>query len=203
MSTQPGGTIDDVGMRWKLAHIHVPWQSMDGVLDDATSGIPASLGVGTPTTAEIVAAAETAGIKLDALDEVYFSLPIQAFNDFDLDEDLRGQIIGSFTDAGAVANVDFTLIAKGVVDAVPISDAKVSPDATVTFPALSGAAGGQIFKTAIIPFDARGTFKADDRILFAVTLAAKGTATADKVFLTDVMLYGSRQACNENGREVS
>jgi len=49
---------------------------MFGVLDDATSGVPASLGAGNPDFVEISAALEVMGLRVDDEDEIYHLCPI-------------------------------------------------------------------------------------------------------------------------------
>lgn len=200
-----GGANDDGAMKWKKIRKSFKLMFGGGMVPiGATESPMTSLGAGAPAapTAGCVAAAELTGVAMTTADEVYVDIPIEDLDGFDLEGDLQAYLRGEFTDAGAVANVDFTLHVKGFANGVPSGDAKVSADATVTFPALSGPASGSQFKTPEIGLNAPGVFANDARIVCAVTLADIGTATADLTFVKELVLVGTRRLCNEAGREM-
>jgi len=125
--------LNDDNLGWNRKRKFIPMRTALGVLDDATSGVPASLGAGTPLFAEALAAAELAGISIAADgDEVYHFLPIPW--DMDLTQPMRFRVwfVHNSTDADEPI---FTVDYKGIGKQAAISDAKVSADETVTFAA--------------------------------------------------------------------
>ena len=124
--------INDDNIGWNRVRRYIPFRSMAGILEDATSGIPASLGTGTPLFTEVPnGAAELAGLSVAAdADEVYEFLPI--LSDMDLTNPVRFRLwfIHGSTDADTPI---FSLAIKGIGKQAAITDAKSSPDLTVTF----------------------------------------------------------------------
>jgi hypothetical protein len=124
--------ITDGKIAWNRKRVFFPCRQMAGVLDDATSGIPASLGNGAPDFVEALAASELSGMRVDDEDEVYHFFPIPW--DMDIGDPVRFRVwfVHTSTDADTPAfQVDY----KGIGKQAAISDAKSSADESVTISA--------------------------------------------------------------------
>jgi hypothetical protein len=124
--------IKDERIAWNRKRVFFPCRQMAGVLDDGTSGVPASLGAGTPTFSEIAAALELSGMIVRDEDEVYHFFPIPW--DMDIDQPIRFRVwfVHTTTDADTPAfQVDY----KGVGKQAAVTDAKSTPDEAVTIAA--------------------------------------------------------------------
>jgi hypothetical protein len=119
--------LQDDNIAWNRRRMFIAPQDMTGVVADA------SLGNGVPVLAEISAAFEIVGLQIDAdADEVYHFLPIPW--DMDIKEPLRFRVW--FDHASADADVPvFAVAYKGVGKQASLTDAKSTPDETVTFDA--------------------------------------------------------------------
>lgn len=173
----------------------------DGVMDDGTDGIPLSLGAGTPGFAEMIAAAEQAGLALDTNDEVYFLIDREdELWDADLDEDVRVILKCTSKKAGTHAGIDFQVDLKGVAADQALSDAKVSPDASLTMPVMTITDGAGKSAEVEHHANAPGVFKDDRWLMVAVTLTDKGDGAADDLFLNRVVIRYTRAICHPSGR---
>ena len=125
--------INDDNIGWNRRRLFIPARWAAGVLDDSTSGVPASLGAGTPLFAELSAAFELSGMQIAAdADELYHFLPIPW--DMDITRPMRFRVWFMHTSTDADAPV-FSFAYKGVGKQAAISDAKSTPDETVTLTA--------------------------------------------------------------------
>jgi hypothetical protein len=194
-----GGGVYDAA--WDYAMLSVSYRDMELLPIGATNSPLTGLGAGPAVAAEVVAAAEVAGVAMDTADELYFVVSKARLLEagFDLEEDIHARVECAFTDSSAVANVDWTLHAKGVAAGAALTDAKSSADGVCTFPAIGSDAVGRVEATPWQPLVAAGVFKDDLLVLFAVTLADKGTATADLTWLLGVTLRGQRRLTAEDG----
>ncbi|MHC4714124.1 MAG: hypothetical protein ACYTAN_12775 [Planctomycetota bacterium] len=191
MTQVAGGVIDDAGLKTKRPWIDVPVNLM------SVDGSWQSLGAGTHAIGEAgVVAAEQNGLPMDTADEIYgrFHPPWQ----MDLNHDLMAQVFAIVQEASK-ANIDFTLHCKGVKAGEAESDAKVSADGSIVFPALSNTLAGELVKTPIMGLGVGNVFLLDDWIQFAVTLADKGTATADNVHLVKVRFHFTAALTDPSG----
>lgn len=123
--------LNDDNMGWNRKRVFIPIRNFSGVLDDNTSGVPASLGAGVPVFAEISAAFELAGMQIAAAgDEVYHFMPIPW--DMDTTQPMRFRVwfIHTSTDADIISwKLDYKFIAKQAA----LSDARSSADEAMTF----------------------------------------------------------------------
>lgn len=120
--------INDEKIAWNRKRVFFPCRQMAGVLDDGTSGVPASLGAGNPDFVEIAATLELMGMRVDDEDEVYHFWPIDW--DFDRFQPIRFRtwFIHTTTDADTPAfQVDY----KGLGKQDAVVDVKASADEAV------------------------------------------------------------------------
>jgi len=122
--------INDDNLGWNRRRLFIPVRLASGVLDDLTSGVPASLGAGTPVFAELSAAFELIGMPMAAdADELYHFMPIPW--DMDVTHPFRFRVWFMHTSTDADTPI-FSFAYKGVGKQVALSDAKSTPDETVT-----------------------------------------------------------------------
>ena len=192
--------VGDETIVHKYAKLYLLPQNQQGFDEDATSGVTTALGAGGGVLAEVsVAAAEINGLAMETGDELYWYLPIAALNGFDLTRDIHAQVFFESKKTGATAGVDFTFVAKGIALGQVLSDAKVSPDGTITFAAAASASPGILCATEQAALQVAGELSADKMVMFAVTLADDGDAAADDIVLLWVELTGTAQICDSSG----
>jgi hypothetical protein len=196
MTQVAGGVIDDAAFKSKLPYVDVPYTALNYTLTEGTPNLITTLGAATPAVLAGVAASELAGLAMDTADEAYGRLHLPWFAD--LNHDIMAQLFG-LVDEASKANIDFTLHCKGVKAGEAESDAKVSADGSIVYPALSNTGAGEVIKTPIMGLGVGNVFLLDDYIQFAVTLADKGTATANKVFLTCVRFFFTAALTDPSG----
>ena len=173
--------IRDKAIGWKRRRIFLhPIDFASQWLEDGTSKVMTGQGAGTPVFAALgVAASELTGIAIGAAgDEVYAFLPIP----WDLDPDYpvwaRIWFTHDSTDADTPDwRVDFKLIKKQIA----ISDAKSSPDLTLTFAAkavstTSGALEVLQWEKGSLTFD-----EDDLAMMIAVECNGLGNASANEI----------------------
>ncbi len=123
--------INDDNIGWNRKRIFLPARQMMGVLDDSTSGIPASLGTGVAVFEEAVAGSELAAMVIGAAgDEVYDFMPIPW--DMDLTQPMRFRVwfIHAATSADKpIWKVMYQFFAKQAA----VADFIANADETVTF----------------------------------------------------------------------
>lgn len=159
----------------------------------------ASLGAGGQL-AEQLAAAELVGFDLDTGDELYWLLSVNdLLADFDLTKDLRLRLTVYQSSADSDTGFIMSAAIKGVAEGANLSDAKSSPDGSITFPAksLTATAVNTIGPMAFNVED-KG-FASDELLMLAVTCDNVGTASADEVGLLYVTLYGTRKIMDDSG----
>jgi hypothetical protein len=157
-------------------------RTMAGVLDDGTSGVPTSLGAGNPGFAEIAAALELSGMPLDLNDEVYHFWPIPWYAD--MDDPLRFRIWFAHTTTDADSPI-FQIAYKFVAKQAAITDAKSSPDQTLTFDAHTvSTTDNSLEITNWKESTSHNSFGTTDfALLFALTMNNLGSAGADEIIL--------------------
>jgi hypothetical protein len=176
---------------------------MNGVLDDGSSGIPASLGAGGMTFAEIAATFEIAGMRVGAdADEVYHFWPIPW--DFDRGEPLRFRVwfVHNSTDADTPI---FAVAYKGIARQAAFTDAKSSPDQTVTFSAHTcSTTNNSLEVTAWNESTSDLSLTATDfGILLALTVNTMSASANEIVMLGLEVDYRCGAAPNVSGRRTT
>lgn len=192
-----GGSVDDQGLQTKLGCVVMPYQEMSLV-----SG--ASLGNGVPVVAANgVAASEQAGLAMTTDDEAYGRLDLRGKPWWrDPERDILAEILYGIEEASK-SNIDWGLWVKGVAVGEASSDAKVSADSNLVFPAISNTAAGEVGNTARLGLGllqgVDNELKDDDHAEICVELLDVGDATAEKVFLLAVRFWFTVQFSHASG----
>lgn len=194
--------IEDESMELKLAVATIYPNKMQGIIPIGATNSPyESLGVGAPQVLEIETTTELAGLHMDTLDEAYFLADcIGELSDFNFNYNMAVQICFSSTKVGGATGIDFKFYAKGVADGIALTDAKVSPDATIVFPAMATNDTAKIHKTARLGFGPPGTFLDDEFIQCCVELTDRGDAAALGVRVHALRLFGVRTINSTTGK---
>jgi hypothetical protein len=196
--------IKDSAIAWKTKRQFIPARIMAGVLDDGTSGVPAALGAGGAIFAEVLAAAELAGMQVGAAgDEVYDFWPFPW--DFDKDHPLRFRywFVHTATDADEPV---FKTIYKAIGKQAAISDAGSSPDETVTHGAhtcstTANALEITAWKKSVSDTKIASTDKA---LLLCHECDNLGSASANEIVLLGVEIeYTIKATSDDNLRELT
>ena len=191
-----GGGIGDDALNLKYGYDRVwfPQDAQGVILATGTS-----YGAGAPVESELSdTASELGGIALDASDEVYFMLNPRKW-DIDLSRDIQA-LVGFTLVTGGQTGIIFTLDMKGVAAGALLGDAKVSPDATKVFPAVTAAAvSNALNETVFASMGVPGVFVGDSVIACALTMTSIGTAAADAIKLTYIDFRYSLGLTDENG----
>lgn len=176
----------------------------------------ASLGAGVPPVGEVsVAAAEYMALPVDTGDEAYCLFDPQGdLGQFDLGKDIAAQIVFESANA-APTGIILAIAMKGVAEGVAVSDAKVTPDGSVTFATQNGGGAGLVKATNWAALGVAGelhtetpalsgNFVPDQLIQVAVTLTDRGASAADQIRLIALRLRGTRRLFNSRGlKEVT
>jgi len=188
---------------WNTRRIFMPARQMMGVLDDGTSGIPASLGEGTPLFAEVLAASELAGMPMGAEgDEVYTMFPIPW--DMDVHQPMRFRVwfVHASTDADSVIwKLDYKFFAKQAA----ITDARSSADENLTFAThVCSTTDDSIEVTAWAESNSHDYWRSGDfGILLALECDDYGDAAANEVILLGLEMQYTVRAMSNNHRQVT
>jgi len=180
------------------------WITVEG-----TPNTFASAGAGAPGyVANPVAASEQGYVlAMTDNDELYGCIDLEEL-DIDLTRDIQVQLDVQVQEA-AKANIDFQVDVKGLAAGAAPSDAKVTPDASVTMPALSNTVANELVQSPKVALDLINSsgvnvIASDKKLMFAVTLTDKGTATADNVHLLCVKFWYTRKISSALGvREIT
>lgn len=154
-------------------------------------------GSGTPAQVIQLSAAKVHGVAMDDADEIMWQVdPKSHLWMFDLSFDLWAQVLFTHNAAAADTGIIFIATVKGVADGLAISDAKVSPDAIITFPAKTVAAvASGIEKTSTQAFNLttaeKDDFQTDELLQFSLELDDKGDASANEIFLVGMRIFGT------------
>lgn len=193
--------IKDKNIAGKVVRDFIRVQDMAGWLE--ATNLLTSLGAGTPVMQEVLAAAELAGMAIGAAgDEIYDFWKIP----YKLDRDYPVAVRIIFNHASADADTpDWVVTLKGVGLQEAISDAKVSPDETLTFPAKAVAATANAVeatdwqKTGTAPFAAGDLFAQ-----ISVECNGLGSASADEISLWGIEIaYTAKRTTQNNERETT
>src|SRR3972149_1128704 len=166
-----------------------------------TEGIAAagtSLGAGGQI-AEALAAVEYHGVSVDTGDEFYFLLDPQGdMGHFDFTHDIQAQVFAQGADPSV--GVILHLAIKGVAVGEAISDAKVSPDAAVTFATFNVADLNILIATEYKSLAiAAKSFGSDALLQCALTVTADGDAAAGVVILRHIRFRGTKKLFATDG----
>jgi hypothetical protein len=195
--------MTDDSMGWNRKRKFFPVRTMSGVLDDNTSGVPKSLGAGTMDFTEISAAFEQMGMRIGAdADEIYHFWPISW--DFDRGEPLRFRVwfVHSSTDADAPI---FSVAYKGIGKQDAFSDAKSSPDETVTFDAHICSTTDNSLEVTAWNESASDLYivATDFAILLALTVDTMAASANEQFILGLEVDYRCGAAPNLSGRQTT
>lgn len=202
--TTRSGNISDPDMEWKLARVELDIAKAGFALTEGTPNLVTGLAAGTPTlAAEVLATTHIKGIPLDTSDEIYWYLDVKsALWEMDLLQDFQLGL-SLYHTGGADTGVDFTATIKGFAAGAAITDAKVAPDGSITFPAaaLTAASFNEIGRknfglTSGVFGQHSEHAAADVGVVVTLTLADRGTASANEIHLMAATLYGTRNSCS-------
>lgn len=157
------------------------------------AGVSVSLAQATALHQELsIAASELSGVQMRTGDELYFVLdPKAELWDFDLTHDLRFQVVAESENTNANSGVIWDLAVKGVSSAEAFSDAKVTPDGTITFATLGACTAGVPLKTVEAGAGVANELVNDEFIMLALTLTADGALAATDITLICLRLWGT------------
>jgi len=175
------GSIRDHASQNKLGRKFIHYSQMSILMNAGTS-----LGNGTPIVSDIgdVAVAEQSGIAMSTADEVYGLLHLgELLRNPDVDMQAAIHFIVGET---SKADIDWQLWVKGLAEGEAISDAKVSADASLTYPAQSNTLAGELVVTPAMGFGLTTELTSDEFLQFAIELGDDGTAAADKNYLVGI-----------------
>lgn len=194
--------IKDKNIAWNRRRKFFPCRQMAGVLDDGTSGVPASLGAGAPDFVEIAAALELSGMRVDDEDEVYHFFPIPW--DMDIGDPIRFRVwfAHTATDADTPAfQVDY----KGVAKQAAITDAKSTPDESVAIAAHTcSTTDNSLEITAWAESDSHLYLASTDfAIILALEVTDLGSASANEIVILGLEIDYSVGAAPGSFRRVT
>lgn len=174
--------INDKKIAWNRKRVFFPCRQMAGVLDDGTSGIPASLGAGNPDFVEIAASLELMGMRVDDEDEVYHFWPIGW--DFDRFQPVRFRawFIHTTTDADTPAfQVDYKALGKQD----SLVDVKASPDEAVAISAHTVSTNDNSLEVTAWAESTSDLFIVDTdfALLLALEVTSLGGAAANEIII--------------------
>lgn len=192
--------IEDSAMEWKLGCCTKWACNAEGLI--GAGGASTSLGAGGQQE-EMQADAEVCGVSMDTGDEVYFLFDLLAINELGFanrSKDLLCEVLFGSDGGTGDTGVDWTAHIKGFANAAALSDTKVAADGSITFPACTTGAAGNVMKTSRKGFNlTSGVFASDEFVGLAVTLADKGDAAADELELWGVRVFFEIQATDASG----
>jgi hypothetical protein len=175
---------------------------MSGLLEDGTSKVLTSLGAGTPVLGEVIAAAQLAGMPMDAADEVFHFWPIPW--DMDRAEPFRVRLhfIHKSTDADAPV---FKTFYKAIARQEALTAANSSADETLTHSAHTCSTTNNSYEVTSWKSSASNTKigSSDIALLFAFELDALGGATADECVLLGAEIEYTVKATDEQRKLTS
>lgn len=194
--------ITDKRIGWNRRRVFFPCRQMAGVLDDGTSGVPASLGAGAPDFTEILAASELSGMRVDDEDEVYHFFPIPW--DMDIKDPIRFRVwfFHTSTDEDTPAfQVDY----KGMGKQAAITDAKSSPDESVTISAHTcSSTANSLEVTAWSESDSHLYIVSTDfAIILALEVTDLGSASANEIIIMGLEIDYTVAAAPNQFRRVT
>lgn len=198
-----GGSIDDVALQTVYGHKLLYWHQASVLLAEAAPNLIASEGTGGANLVAIVAASEQVAFAMATGDEVYWQFVLDEIEFLDRTRDMHARVI--YTSLAAGTGVDWTLDVKAAAAGVAagVSDAKVSPDATLAFAAAAPVADGYD-ATEYKAMAVGGTFANDLMLMLACTLADSGTLSANQAKLIAVDIRYTVQFSDASGvRQVT
>ena len=195
--------INDDNIGWNRKRIFIKPRAMMGVLDDGTSGIPASLGEGVATFAEAVAGSELAAMIIGAAgDEVYDFLPIPW--DMDLTQPLRFRVWFIHAATGAdtpIWKVMYQFFAKQAA----VADFIANADETVTFGAHTCSTTNNSLEVTAWAESVSETLWRDGD--FAIGLAVEcdnlGSASGDEIKFLGLEIQYAVAAAPNKARQIT
>jgi hypothetical protein len=194
--------IRDRNIAWKTKRVFLPAHLMSGLLEDGTSKVLTSLGAGTPVLGEVIAAAQLAGMPMDAADEVFHFWPIPW--DMDRAEPFRVRLhfIHKSTDADAPV---FKTFYKAIARQEALTAANSSADETLTHSAHTCSTTNNSYEVTSWKSSASNTKigSSDIALLFAFELDALGGATADECVLLGAEIEYTVKATDEQRKLTS
>lgn len=190
--------ITDEGIAHKFGYLFLDAPNAQGVLSysDAENK---SLGTGTPSHVEVLAAAQLTGIAMATNDEVFWYLTRNQLWDADLSKDVEARLIFMSTGGASDTGVDFKAFIKGCAAAEAITAANSSADGSITFPAQTIAGANKVEATPFKPFNVPETLEDDLLIMLAAELDDSGDASADEIKLLGIELKYTRRICTADG----
>jgi hypothetical protein len=175
-------TMTDNSIGWNRKRKFFPCRTLAGILDDSGTGVPASLGAGGMVFAEIAATLELAGMQIGADgDEAYHFWPIPW--DFDITQPIRGRVwfVSTSTDADTPV---FSIAYKGIGKQAAVTDAKSSPDGTLTFPAHTiSTTDNSLEITAWVESTSQNVLTATDFALLLALTVTTMSASANELLI--------------------
>jgi hypothetical protein len=187
-----GGGIGDDALNLKYGYDRV-WfpNNAQGIILATGTGY----GAGPSVEGELsVAASELNAMPMDAADEIYFMLNPRKW-DCDYTRDLQ-VLVGA--ESAAAGSAIWQLDIKGVAAGAAFTDAKVTPDGTVTFASKTYGVD-TLEETPFVPLNVPNVFAADSVIMCAITLVSIVTITANQLRLMYVDIKYSVGLTDENG----
>ena len=159
------------------------------------------LGSGTPSLAEIVAAANVVGLAMDAADDITWLLTQADLWNFDLtNHDILAEIIYASTGGAADTGIVWKAFIKGIAAAAALSAVTTSADGTITFATETDTGADAIDVTERQAFNVAGLLSSDPLIGVTAELDSIGIAAADEIHLICMNLYGTHAMCSAAGR---
>jgi hypothetical protein len=187
--------VNDDNIGWNRKRIFIKPRVMMGVLDNATSGVPASLGTGEAVFEEAVAGSELAALLIGAAgDEVYDFMPIPW--DMDVTQPMRFRVwfIHAATSADApIWKVMYQFFAKQAA----VADFIANADETVTFDAHTcSTTNNSLEVTAWAESTSETKYRAGDFALgLAVECDSLGSASGDEMCWYGLWRYLKASCC--------
>jgi len=193
MAVNDGVNTYDMAIEHKLRCLKLGLVDRSGV-----SEAFASLLTGGGVVAEI-STFGLSGLPMDDADEVGFLIDVKSdLWDADLARDMQVELIFTTAKAGAHANIDFKVFAKGFAAGDDLSSPLTSPDVSLTLPAQT-VAGQYDVATVKYPLGAPDTFTDDEIIGLVVELDDKGDGAADNLILLGARLWYTAEICDPDG----
>lgn len=205
--THGGGVVGDVALKSKLKYQYFPILQMAGVISQGAA-LDTTLGVGTTASLQSelsVAGSELTGFAVQAVNaEVYFMLDRYGHLwDCDFSRPIHVQFDWEHGSADA-DTPSFTIDFKGVTAAEAISDAKSTPDLTLTYASVPVlAVAGAIVQSGWKSTGVQSAWASDKKILGAITCTNLGSASANEIKLLGLMLRYTPEYCNDDGAELT
>ena len=194
--------IKDRNIAWKAKRVFIPAIQFAGLLEDGTSKVLTSLGAGTPVMQEVLAAAQLAGIAINAAgNEVFHFWPIP--RDMDRAMPLRARIhfFHASTDGD---NPVWKVFYKGIGKTDTLTAANSTPDETLTLPAhvVSVNANSLEITNWIKSVSETKIAATDIALLLTVECDGLGSASANEITFMGLELEYTLEACAEQRQDT-